>query len=56
MDSEAYEWPEVLQTAQDEYHLLEEWWTPAGKAGSGTVSEKEFQNYMNQTNQKINNL
>ena len=49
-------WYEVLETTKDEYDLLEEWWTPAGKAGSGTVSKKEFQNYINKTNQIINNL
>ena len=49
-------WYDVLQTAKDEYDLLEEWWTPAGKAGSGTVSKKEFQNYINKTNPIINNL
>ena len=42
--------------AVDEYHVLEAWQTPRDKAGTGNVSKKEFQNFINTTNQCLNNL
>ena len=49
-------WKQVLTEAEDEYHILEDYLTPGRKAGSGHVSKKEFQNYVNQTNLKLNIL
>jgi hypothetical protein len=51
------QWEDVLNTAQDEYHVLEDYWTPSGKLRDSTsVSKREFQNFVNSTKQHINNL
>ena len=56
LDGSKYTWRQVLQLALSEYNLLDKRWTPGGKAGTGAVTKKEFQNFCNSTNQKLNNL
>ena len=48
---------EVLAAADSEFDALHSYWTPAGgKSDTTTVSKREFSNFVNTGNQKINNL
>ena len=56
-ESCAFTWVEVLSKADAQFHDLHSHWTPAGgKGDSTTVSKREFSNFVNTCNQKINNL
>ena len=55
-DPEKYSWVDILNKTQEHYHNMRDYWTPAGKATTVSVSKKEFQNFINMTNQWLNNL
>ena len=55
-DPKKYSWKDTLEKTQEHYHHTRDYWTPAGKAATVSVSKKEFQNFINTTNQCINNL
>ena len=56
LDTSAYTWKDILQLAHEELNLLSCCWTPSRNTDTDPISKKEFQNFINNTNQRINNL